>query len=214
MDKIPSYSLKICFRHIFSFCENHSLKTQILYTASGKVGFTVRGKEASKLFAHEAGKHVVQRCPPTENKGRRHTSTITVAVLEVDDSEFSLNEKDLEVTTQRGHGPGGQHQNTTDSAVRIIHKPTGIQVFINGRDQHSNKKEARRIIEHRVRKAYDAQRKSERSDSKSEQVDGGGRGNKIRTYNFINNRVTDHIRGTKTSKIKQVMKGKFELLWD
>jgi peptide chain release factor 1 len=178
------------------------------------VGFKVLGNKAAKLFKHETGKHVVQRCPPTENKGRRHTSTITVSILPIlSSSSFTLKEQDIETKTQRGHGPGGQHQNTTDSAVRMVHKPTDTVVFINGRDQHSNKRLARQILEARVAEKIRGRQNRERSENKREQVDGGGRGNKTRTYNFLDSRVVDHILGTRTSKIKQVMKGRFDLLW-
>lgn len=183
------------------------------YKEHGKVGFTVSGKNALDKFRDESGKHVVQRCPPTENKGRRHTSTVAVSVLPiVAESDFSLNDKDIETTTQRGHGPGGQHQNKTDSAVRMVHKPTGTTVFINGKDQHSNRREARRILESRIAESQRQAQHNKRAKAKREQIDGGGRGNKIRTYNFINSRAVDHRTGIKTSKLKKVMKGQFDLL--
>ncbi|WP_366883044.1 peptide chain release factor-like protein [Hydrogenophaga sp.] len=198
---------------MFSLCDEHNLKATTIHQAKGKVGFQVSGKGAAKLFSREAGKHVVQRCPPTENKGRRHTSTVTVSVLAlVPEREFALNKRDIETKTQRGHGPGGQHQNKTDSAVRMVHVPTGTTVFVNGRDQHANRREARRILESRVANIHDSVQRSQRAKAKREQVDGGGRGNKIRTYNFIDGRAVDHRSGKKTSKLKQVMKGRFDLL--
>ena len=137
--------------------------------------------------------------------------TVSVLVLH-EERNFALNENDIEVKTQRGHGPGGQHQNTTDSAVRMTHKPTGVSVFINGRDQHSNRKEARRVIESRVAALFEEKEHAALADAKRTQVDGGGRGNKIRTYNFIQSRVVDHRTGKRTGKIKDVMKGNFDLL--
>jgi len=198
---------------IFSLCKKSNLKASLVSKSNGKVSFEVSGKGAKKLFSCEAGKHVVQRCPPTENKGRRHTSTVTVSVLSlIVERDFTLDDKDIETKTQRGHGPGGQHQNKTDSAVRMVHKPTGTTVFINGKDQHANRREARRILESRIAEDEASRSHAKRANAKREQVDGGGRGNKIRTYNFIDGRAVDHRTGKKTSKLKQVMKGDFDLL--
>lgn len=198
---------------IFDLCKKKNLKTTLVSKELGKVALRVSGKNAISVFKHEAGKHVVQRCPPTENKGRRQTSVVSVSVLPLqEERNFVLLEKDLETKTQRGHGKGGQHQNTTDSAVRMTHKPTGVSVFINGRDQHANKREARRIIESRVADIFRLQKHAKFADAKRIQVDGGGRGNKIRTYNFIESRATDHRTGKKTSKLNRIMKGEFDLL--
>jgi len=209
---IPNCSWTTCSPRIFSYCQLQGLKTELVHKAYGKVGFLVRGNNGPEAFQHEPGKHVVQRYPPTETKGRRHTSTITVSVLELTNNQCALCDRDIEITTQRGSGPGGQHQNKTESAVRMIHKPTGLSVYINGRSQKANKKEARRILETRVVQRHSSLEKKKRDGDKREQVDGGGRGNKVRTYNFIANRVVDHVRGTKTGLIKQVMKGRFDLL--
>jgi peptide chain release factor 1 len=175
------------------------------------------GRDAGKLFRHEPGKHCVQRVPPTEKKGRRHTSLVTVAVLPMppDNEPRPLPDDELEVKTQPGHGPGGQHQNKTASAVRMTHKPTGLQVFINGRDQHSNRREALRILTARVNEHLAEQSNREYARLRKSQRDGGGRGNKVRTYNFIGEgRVVDHRLGVKTRKVKEVMKGRFELLFE
>jgi peptide chain release factor 1 len=202
------------FEAYLKYASNNGLEIEILYNEYGKASFKALGNKAANLFSREPGKHVVQRCPPTENKGRRHTSTITVAVLPiVAERDFKIRDCDLETTTQRGHGKGGQHQNTTDSAVRMKHRPTGITVFINGRDQHANKREARQIIESRVAVLEQEKLHSRFSSEKRKQVDGGNRSNKVRTYNFIDNRVTDHNLGLKTTQIDKVMKGKFELIW-
>jgi len=126
--------------------------------------------------------------------------------------DYKLNDKDVETTTQRGSGKGGQHQNKTDSCVRMTHKPTKISVVINGRCQHKNRRQARKILEARVAEILIAKTARRTAASKSRQVDGGGRGNKVRTYNFIDSRVVDHRTGAKTDKIKKVMKGRFDLL--
>lgn len=162
--------LKICFQRIFNYCKLNSVNAELSYKSTGKVGFIVKGDLASLIFKDESGKHVVQRCPPTENKGRRHTSTVAVSVLPIlMEEEFSLLDKDIEVTTQRGHGPGGQHQNTTDSAVRMVHKPTGVMVFINGKDQYSNKRAARRILESRIAEIASKKKQDKHSKAKREQ---------------------------------------------
>jgi peptide chain release factor 1 len=179
------------------------------------VKFTGRG--AGRLFRHEPGKHCVQRVPPTEKNGRRHTSMVTVAVLPMppDNGPRPLPDDELEVRTQPGHGPGGQHQNKTASAVRMTHRPTGLQVFINGRDQHSNRREALRILTARVNEHLAEQRNEEYARLRNQQRDGGGRGNKVRTYNFIGGgRIVDHRLGVKTYKVREVMKGRFDLLFE
>lgn len=214
METTPSCLSRIFSRHIFSYCVIKGLKTELVYQTKGKVGFFVKGKGAAKAFKHESGKHTVQRCPPTENKGRAHTSVIMVSVLSLEVSSYQLRENDIDIKTQRGSGPGGQHQNTTDSAVRMTHRPTGISVFINGRSQNVNKKEARNILEQRVANHHDSLDKQKRDNDKMQQVDGGGRSNKIRTYNFVKGRVVDHRLGTRTSNVKKVMKGHFELLFN
>ena len=196
------------------YASSNGLKTEILYQEYGKANLMVEGRNAPNLFKHESGKHVVQRCPPTENKGRRHTSMVCVAVLPlVVESQFSLRESDIEVQTKRGSGPGGQHKNKTESCVRMVHKPTGVTATIDSRDQHANKKEARRVLESRVRALHENGIHDSISSNKRQQMDGGGRGNKVRTYNFIESRVTDHRLETKTTKIDKIMKGQLELLW-
>jgi len=176
----------------------------------------VCGGSARRLFRNEPGKHVVQRYPPTEHRGRRHTSIVAVAVLPITDGrELSgvLKDADLEITTKRGGGPGGQARNKTESCVRIRHIPTGLTVVIDSRDQAANKKKARQILEARVAQQKQEVISSTLAHAKREQFDGGGRGNKVRTYNFIENRVTDHRTGAKSTQIRRVMKGDLDLLW-
>lgn len=210
MERTPSYLSKTCSRRIFSYCDKESIKVESV-NSGDKPSLVISGPKANKL-KNEAGKHVVQRYPPTENKGRRHTSTISVSVTNLTENRFELKDKDIITKTQRGHGKGGQHQNTTDSAVRMTHKPTKLTVFINGRDQHKNKREARLILESKVKQYYQEKEKTKASNIKRDQVDYGTRSNKIRTYNFINSRVVDHRTGNKTSKIKKVMSGDLNLI--
>jgi peptide chain release factor 1 len=195
------------------YAAKSGLKTEILYAEYGKASLLITGTNATSLFKHEKGKHIVQRYPPTENKGRRHTSVVCVAVLPLpENNTLTLNESDLDIQTKRGSGPGGQHRNKTESCVSILHKPTGIRVTIDSRDQHANKKEAKRILAARVKELGEHESHLKHSTAKRQQMDGGGRSNKTRTYNFIDSRVTDHILGTKTSKIDKIMKGHLELI--
>ena len=139
---------------------------------------------------------------------------VSVAVLPIPpkNSVEPLPKDELEFQTQVGQGPGGQHRNRTESAVRAIHTPTGTTVWIDGRHQHRNKEEALRILTAKVNDDRRKQRSDEYSKFRKDQMGDGGRGSKVRTYNFINGRVADHRLGKKTSQIKQIMKGEFELI--
>lgn len=140
---------------------------------------------------------------------------VAVAVLAIRNADASapLKDSEIETTTKRGSGPGGQHRNKTESCVVMRHIPTGLTATVDGRDQHSNKKKARQILAARVSEHYNNVVSSEHAHNKRQQMDGGGRGNKVRTYNFIDGRVTDHRLETKTTQIQKVMKGEFDLLW-
>lgn len=197
------------------YATNSGLKSEILHDDEGHITIQFKGKNAGKLFQHESGKHCVQRVPPTETRGRKQTSMVCVAVLPIppDGSMKEIPLEEVNITTQCGHGPGGQHQNKTESAVKVVHKPTGISVFINGRDQHSNKREALKILTIRVNELKNNNDKAVYGNLRKMQIDGGGRGNKIRTYNFVENRVVDHKLGTKTNQVKQVIdRGNFNLI--
>jgi peptide chain release factor 1 len=191
-------------------------QTEILTVEEGHAILKVTGTGVWQAFKHEGGKHCVQRVPPTERGGRRQTSMISVAVMPLApvDKGDEIPENELDIIFQCGHGPGGQHQNKTQSACRMKHKPTGITVFINGRDQHSNKREALGIITARVNAFKNKQTWNEYNAIRKTQMDGGGRGNKVRTYNFIESRVTDHRLNLKTGNIKEFMKGNFSVLFD
>lgn len=164
-------------------------------------------------FQYEGGQHCCQRIPETEAKGRKQTSYIKVGVLPIREGTYDeIPESEFEMTTTGGHGPGGQHQNKTESAVRLKHLPTGLTVFINGRDQHSNKREARKILTARVAELRKAEADADYAKNRRLQMGDGNRGEKIRTYNFMEGRVVDHRIGTKTGNVKGVMKGDFGLL--
>lgn len=128
------------------------------------------------------------------------------------ETSFVLKPQELLIQTTKGTGPGGQHRNKTESAVRARHLPTGIEVFIDGRDQHQNKKKALKILASRVSDFYQQQKDREYNNVKKSQLGGGGRSNKVRTYNFTKSRVVDHVLNTKTTQIDRVMKGEFELI--
>jgi peptide chain release factor 1 len=195
------------------YAESLKIKSEVLHSSKGHVIGLFKGKNVGKAFKHESGKHCCQRVPQTEGKGRRHTSVVSVAVLPLPDKTVPLlKESEVEITTTKGTGPGGQHKNKTESAVRVKHLPTKIRVFIDGRDQHSNKREALRILTARVNEFYRSQKQSTYDSKRKKQMGGGKRGDKIRTYNFIKRRVVDHRLGTKTSKVKNIMKGEFGLL--
>ena len=198
------------------YAQSLGFKSEILLTEEGHVVLQISGKDVWKYFGNETGKHIVQRVPPTENKGRRQTSFISVAALPLKkEKEYKpLPEKDLKITTQTGkQKAGGQNVNRVCSAVRAIHCPTGTTVFINGRDQGQNKKKAIEILTARIHEMEQEKEDNSYNSLKKESLGDRGRGgNKRRTYNFIESRVTDHLTGKKTGNIKAIMKGEFNLL--
>lgn len=194
------------------YCDNNNLICELIHQSESSITLKISGNNAHELFKQEIGNHCVQRVPPTETKGRRHTSIISIGVMKLEHSYFKINEKDLEIISQRGHGSGGQAQNKISSAVRIKHLPTNISVFINGRSQYQNKQDALEIITSRVEDYYKKIEQLKLDKNRIENSGNGNRGMKIRTYNFIDSRVVNHITGNKTSMIKEVMKGKLELI--
>lgn len=173
----------------------------------------ISGKKAFRYMQYEAGTHRVQRIPVTETQGRVHTSAITVAVLlqPDEDEPIEIDEKDLKIDTYRASGAGGQHVNTTDSAVRITHVPTGTVVYCQEeRSQHKNKDKAMRVLSARIAEEKRNKLAKERADMRANQVGSGDRSERIRTYNFPQNRVTDHRIGLTLHKLDQVMEGDLE----
>jgi peptide chain release factor 1 len=154
----------------------------------------------------------VQRIPVTEANGRIHTSTVTVAVLpEAEEVDVQIDPQDLEITVQRASGPGGQGVNTTDSAVRIIHKPTGLMVYCaDGRSQQKNKAQAMAVLRSRLLKQKEDEERSRYAAQRRNQIGTGDRSERIRTYNFPQNRLTDHRIGLTLYNLPAVMEGDLE----
>ncbi|MBW7954666.1 peptide chain release factor 1 [Candidatus Gracilibacteria bacterium] len=198
------------------FAENEGFKTEVSEESINETGgikemiFEVRGEGAYSKFKYESGVHRVQRIPETESKGRVHTSTITVAIMpEVDEVDVDMREEDLEIKATRASGAGGQHVNKTDSAIHMTHIPTGISVFCQeGRSQHKNKEKAYQILRAKLYAVEEEKRAKELGEHRLSQVGSGDRSEKIRTYNFPQDRVTDHRIGQSFSGIPQIMMGK------
>jgi peptide chain release factor 1 len=176
--------------------------------------FAVKGKGAYSRFKFEAGPHRVQRVPKTESQGRVHTSMATVAVLpEAQAVEVEILDGDLDIETMRSQGPGGQSVNTTDSAVRITHRPTGIVVSCQDeKSQLQNKLKAMRVLRARLLQQQISEQAGERASVRRSQVGTGERSGKIRTYNFKDNRVTDHRVGLTVHSLPNVLDGDLEVL--
>ena len=197
------------------FADKHRFSIEELdgnYTEAGgvkEVSFMVKGKGAFAKFKFESGVHRVQRVPETESQGRVHTSTATVAVLpENPDVNIELNEKDLEIVTYRSGGAGGQHVNKTESAIRITHKPTGIIVACQDeRSQGKNKEKALNWLKSKLYDYYQGQADRENAEKRKLQVGSGDRSEKIRTYNFPQNRVTDHRINLTLYNLENFMNG-------
>ena len=175
----------------------------------------VSGQNVFRFLKHEAGTHRVQRVPTTETQGRVHTSAITVAVLNEpeENEEIQIDEKELKIDTYRASGAGGQHVNTTDSAVRITHLPTNTAVYCQEeRSQHKNKAKAMRLLKARLSEEITRKKEQELSSLRLSQVGSGDRSERIRTYNYPQNRVTDHRINLTLYKLDQVMQGDLNIL--
>lgn len=160
------------------------------------MAFAAEGARAAETFRNEPGGHRWQRVPPTEKRGRVHTSTVTVAVLDPDAVVGQeLREADVEITTQRGTGPGGQHRNKTDSCVVALHRPTGLKVKIDMRSQHQGRAMALRVLAAKLYAAERERQTAARAADRREQVGSGMRGDKVRTYRVQDDQVKDHRTG-------------------
>ncbi|WP_025400580.1 peptide chain release factor 1 [Borrelia crocidurae] len=179
-----------------------------------EVSFEIKGKDVFKKLKHESGVHRVQRIPITESNGKLQTSAATVAVLpEVEDTDIEINDKDLRIDVYRSSGAGGQHVNTTDSAVRITHLPTGIVAQCqNERSQHKNKEQAMKILRARLYELENLKKQEQRSNDRKQQVGSGDRSERIRTYNFPQNRITDHRANISLYKLEEIMQGELDSL--
>ncbi len=200
------------------YAENRGWKTEAIDASPSDVGgykevvFKVSGNEVFRYLKHESGVHRVQRVPNTETQGRIHTSTATVAVLpEAEEVDVELKPDELNIQATRAGGPGGQHVNTTDSAVQITHLPTGLMVKCqDGRSQGKNKEKALKILRSKLLEAKIREEAEKYSAHRKSQIGSGGREEKIRTYNFPQNRLTDHRINLTLYNLDQVIAGNVE----
>ncbi|MDR0388207.1 MAG: peptide chain release factor 1 [Treponema sp.] len=210
------------FRMYSRFAETRGWKFEIMSSNETELGgfkeivFSIGGGNVYENFRYESGVHRVQRVPATEASGRIHTSAVTVAVLpEADETEIDIRQEDLRIDVMRAGGPGGQCVNTTDSAVRITHLPTGITVHCQDeKSQIKNKAKAMRILRARIYEMEEAKAQSERAEARKNQVGSGDRSERIRTYNFPQNRMTDHRINLTLYKLDLIMQGDVEELFD
>jgi len=210
------------FRMYSRYGEGRGWSHELIDVSEGEMGgykevsFIVRGRNAYGDLRHESGVHRVQRVPATESQGRIHTSAATVAVLpEAEEVDVELRDEDLRIDVYRSSGPGGQSVNTTDSAVRITHIPTGVVVTCQDeKSQHKNKAKALKVLRSRLLDARLAEQEAERSRERKAQVGTGDRSAKIRTYNFPQGRVTDHRIGLTLYQLQDVLDGDLEELVD
>ena len=209
------------FRMYSKFAEKKGWRIKIISERKSDLGgikeisFIMEGKGVYNFMKGEAGVHRVQRIPVTESGGRIHTSTATVAVLEEpDEIEVKIDPKELEIETFRASGPGGQHVNKTDSAVRIKHIPTGIVVTCQDeRSQHMNKEKAMRLLRARIFKLEKEKLTRKIVEERKSQIGTGDRSEKLRTYNFTQNRVTDHRLGVTIYRLEEILDGDLDILY-
>lgn len=210
------------FRMYSRFAETKNWKFEIMNINETQLGgikeivFSISGKNVYENLRYESGAHRVQRVPATEASGRIHTSAVTVAVLpEADETEIDIKPEELRIDVMRAGGPGGQCVNTTDSAVRITHLPSGLVVHCQDeKSQIKNKAKAMRILRARIYEMEEAKAASERAEARKSQVGTGDRSERIRTYNFPDNRVTDHRIGLTLYKLDRIMEGDVEEVFE
>ena len=206
------------YRMLTRYAERRGFRTELLSASENEAGgykevvFAVKGQGAYSVFKYEGGTHRVQRVPETESQGRIHTSTATVAVMpEAEDVEVQIEDKDLKIDVFRSTGPGGQSVNTTDSAVRVTHLPTGIVVAMQDeKSQLQNKNKALRVLRARLYEAERDRQQAELAEARRSQIGSGERAEKIRTYNFPENRLTDHRIKLTAHRLDQILQGELE----
>ncbi len=208
------------FRMYSHFAENNGWKAEVMSSNPTEIGgfkeiiFGITGKEVYKRLKHESGVHRVQRVPITESSGRIHTSTVTVAILpEAEEVELEIDSNDLKIDRYRSTGPGGQSVNTTDSAVRITHIPTGMIVTCQDeKSQHKNKAKALKILRARLLDKVEREKHEEIAKKRKNQVGTGDRSERIRTYNFPQNRITDHRVNLTLHNLEEILEGNLDNL--
>ena len=210
------------FRMYSRYAESRGWKIEPLSTSeTGNGGFKeviamIAGDDVFSRFKYERGVHRVQRVPATESQGRIHTSTVTVAVMpEAEEVDIAIDPTELRIDVMRAGGPGGQSVNTTDSAVRITHLPTGLVVQCQDeKSQHKNKAKAMKVLRSRLLELEEERAAQERSEARRSQVGTGERSEKIRTYNFPQSRITDHRAGVTLHKLDDALEGNLDELLD
>ena len=202
------------YRMLTRYAERRGFRVEPISLADGDFTFAIKGDGAYSVFKHEGGTHRVQRIPQTESQGRIHTSTATVAVLpEAEEVEVQIDPNDLQIDVYRSSGPGGQSVNTTDSAVRITHKPTGLVVSMQDeKSQLQNREKAMRVLRARLLEQQVAAQQAELSADRRAQVGTGERAEKVRTYNFPQDRVTDHRVKLTRGNLEGVLAGELDEL--
>ena len=200
------------YRMLTKYAEKRGFSTEAMDVGDGKFTFAVKGDGAYSIFKFEGGTHRVQRVPATESQGRIHTSTATVAVLpEAEDVDVHVDQNDLQIDVYRSSGPGGQSVNTTDSAVRITHRPSGIVVSMQDeKSQLQNREKAMRVLRARLYEAALAEQQAAQGAERRAQVGTGDRAEKIRTYNYGERRVTDHRIKHTAHNLDAVLEGELD----
>jgi len=206
------------FKMYSKYAEKQKWKVEMMDSSLTEIGgfkevtFSIEGQSVYSKLCFESGTHRVQRVPSTETSGRIHTSAATVAVLpEVEDVDVKIDPKDITVDTFRSSGPGGQKVNKTSSAIRIVHLPTGLVVkCMDEKSQHRNRAKAMRVLRSRLYTFYKEQTRNERDKTRRTQIGSGDRSEKIRTYNFPQNRVTDHRINLNLYNLEKIMLGEID----